>query len=180
MKIAFLGVQGTGKSTLIQEMLKWPTFEGFEESPSVGRTMKLFGFVINEDATSLDQSIALNFHLMNWAKDNLIYARTFMDALVYAKYAYNHNKITKADLDIAESIATLMMPKYDCLFYIKPEFDIVEDCVRSTDVSFRDECASILDEYITKLNLKVTLLSGSVEERLKQISKKLGEGDGNC
>lgn len=168
MRIAFLGVQGTGKSTLIKK-IQDEKLLSYPESPSVGRQMKAAGFVINEDAGSLDQSIALNYHLINWTKDNMLYARTFMDALVYAQYAFNHGKITLADLNLAKEITKAMMPKYDILFYIEPEFDIVADGDRSTDVAFRDECAQILKNYIKEFDLKVIQLTGSVDARFELV-----------
>ena len=64
--------------------------------------------------------------------------------------------------------------KYDKIFYLKPEFGIVDDGVRSNSVQFRDEIASIFERYIAEFNLRkwnVVEISGSVEERLKAIKK---------
>ena len=64
--------------------------------------------------------------------------------------------------------------RYDKIFYLKPEFDIVDDGVRSSSVQFRDEIASIFERYIAEYNLKkhnIVELSGSVEERLEAIKR---------
>ena len=67
-----------------------------------------------------------------------------------------------------------MVDKYDLIFYTDPNIPIVDDGERSIDEDFRKEIIEIFDRYIKldvdRLGDKVKLLSGSVEERMKDIN----------
>ena len=58
---------------------------------------------------------------------------------------------------------------FDIIFYVRPEFDLVDDGVRTTSTSTRDKVFALFEHYIDKYQLPVVLLSGSVEERMKTI-----------
>ena len=64
---------------------------------------------------------------------------------------------------------------YDYLFYIKPEFPIEDDGVRSSSQQWQDEIVRLFDQYINQYNLKVIPVSGSVRERVNTILKTIGE-----
>ena len=59
------------------------------------------------------------------------------------------------------------------IFYIPPEFNIVDDGVRSIDPTFRDQIVELFEGYITEMPREIVRLSGSVRERLDQIMKVL-------
>jgi len=61
--------------------------------------------------------------------------------------------------------------EYDHLFYIRPEFDIVDDGVRSTDLQFRDEIVDIFEGLISEIPRPVSVLTGSVRDRVEQVMK---------
>lgn len=48
MKIGFMGVQGTGKSTIVNKLVEEGFCSSDQVAPSIGRTMKEKGFPINE------------------------------------------------------------------------------------------------------------------------------------
>ena len=58
--------------------------------------------------------------------------------------------------------------RYDYIFYLKPEFDIVDDGTRSTNVQFRDDIVELFDRYIKHIKVPVINLTGTVEERLEK------------
>jgi len=52
---------------------------------------------------------------------------------------------------------------------------MVDDGVRSVDLSFRDEIAALFERYVRHIQIPVITLSGTVEQRLEQFYTTLGE-----
>ena len=175
MIISFTGAQSTGKTTLLNELKKWKEFEDYVFIDEITRNVSKLGMNINEKGDDATQTAIMNAHIENLKKgDNLILDRCSLDGAVYTHYLYLHGRVSRDTFDYARQIFTETCLKYDKIFYLKPEFDIVNDGVRSSSVQFRDEIADIFERYITEFNLgkwNVVELSGSVEDRLKAIKK---------
>ena len=175
MIISFTGAQSTGKTTLLNELKKWKEFEDYVFIDEITRNVSKLGMNINEKGDDATQTAIMNAHIENLKKgDNLILDRCSLDGVVYTHYLYSHGRVSRDTFDYARQIFTETCLKYDKIFYLKPEFDIVNDGVRSSSVQFRDEIADIFEIYITEFNLgkwNVVELSGSVEDRLKAIKK---------
>ena len=175
MIISFTGAQSTGKTTLLNELKKWKEFEDYVFIDEITRNVSKLGMNINEKGDDATQTAIMNAHIENLKKgDNLILDRCSLDGAVYTHYLYSHGRVSRDTFDYARQIFTETCLKYDKIFYLKPEFDIVNDGVRSSSVQFRDEIADIFERYITEFNLgkwNVVELSGSVEDRLKAIKK---------
>ena len=175
MIISFTGAQSTGKTTLLNELKKWKEFEDYVFIDEITRNVSKLGMNINEKGDDATQTAIMNAHIENLKKgDNLILDRCSLDGVVYTHYLYSHGRVSRDTFDYARQIFTETCLKYDKIFYLKPEFDIVNDGVRSSSVQFRDEIADIFERYITEFNLgkwNVVELSGSVEDRLKAIKK---------
>jgi nicotinamide riboside kinase len=58
---------------------------------------------------------------------------------------------------------------YDYVFYIEPEFEIVDDGVRSINKQFRDEIADLFEATIEKEKLNMFRVKGSVRNRVNTI-----------
>ena len=175
MIVSFTGAQSTGKTTLLNELKKWKEFEDYVFIDEITRNVSKLGMNINEKGDDATQTAIMNAHIENLKKgDNLILDRCSLDGVVYTHYLYSHGKVSKDTFDYARQVFVETCLKYDKIFYLKPEFDIVDDGVRSNSVQFRDEIADIFERYIAEFNLRkwnVIELSGSVEERLKAIKK---------
>ena len=175
MIISFTGAQSTGKTTLLNELKKWKEFEDYVFIDEITRNVSKLGMNINEKGDDATQTAIMNAHIENLKKgDNLILDRCSLDGVVYTHYLYSHGRVSRDTFDYARQIFTETCLKYDKIFYLKPEFDIVNDGVRSSSVQFRDEIADIFERYITEFNLgkwNVVELSGSVEDRLEAIKK---------
>ena len=175
MIISFTGAQSTGKTTLLNELKKWKEFKDYVFIDEITRNVSKLGMNINEKGDDATQTAIMNAHIENLKKgDNLILDRCSLDGVVYTHYLYSHGRVSRDTFDYARQIFTETCLKYDKIFYLKPEFDIVNDGVRSSSVQFRDEIADIFERYITEFNLgkwNVVELSGSVEDRLKAIKK---------
>ena len=175
MIISFTGAQSTGKTTLLNELKKWKEFEDYVFIDEITRNVSKLGMNINEKGDDATQTAVMNAHIENLKKgDNLILDRCSLDGVVYTHYLYLHGRVSRDTFDYARQVFIETCLKYDKIFYLKPEFDIVDDGVRSSSVQFRDEIADIFERYIAEFNLRkwnVVELSGSVEERLKAIKK---------
>ncbi len=175
MIISFTGAQSTGKTTLLNELKKWKEFEDYVFIDEITRNVSKLGMNINEKGDDATQTAIMNAHIENLKKgDNLILDRCSLDGVVYTHYLYLHGRVSRDTFDYARQVFIETCLKYDKIFYLKPEFDIVDDGVRSSSVQFRDEIADIFERYIAEFNLRkwnVVELSGSVEDRLKAIKK---------
>ena len=164
MKIGFTGVSGSGKTT-VAKLLK--DKYNLSVVPGPGRKLKELGYNINEDGDIETQKAALDIHIEDLNKDG-IFERVILDAVVYTKYLVENKKtIARSFLDLIEKASIELMGKYDIVFYIKPEFDLVPDGIRSTDLDFRNICSSYYDYYIDTYGINVVNLSGSIDERFK-------------
>lgn len=173
MRIALCGVQCTGKSTLLKEMEKLPEFKDYKIIFEVVR--KMIGKIkINQEGNENTQFTVSNIHAGNLKYKNLITDRCILDCFAYSIYAYKHGKISEEDYNKLYKIYIDNVDKYDVIFYIRPEFDIVEDGVRSTDVNFRNEVLENFDYLANKRN-NVVVLSGTVKERMNTIMKTFRE-----
>lgn len=185
MIISFTGAQSVGKSTLLKALKADEEFKDWKFEPEITRKLKKkYKLDINEQGNSQTQCLIINSHLENILKhksNNVILDRCIIDGLVYTTYL----KLTeKVDTDVylySKYMFDNLIYEYDIIFYIEPEFDIVDDGVRSTDVGFRDTIAKLMHECIYNRFYplrNVIMISGTVEERIAQVKeaiKKLKE-----
>lgn len=184
MRIAFSGVQCTGKTTLINALMKDPLFEGFTVIKESIRSLKNKGYHINEDGNDDTQIAVMNAHLMNLIPNDTLIDRCAIDGLSYGQYSFNHGKISIDTLNFCRVVWELTRDYYDFIFYLRPEFDLIEDGTRSINKEFRDEVLNIFDKYITETynrnvnhygmyNNNIYMISGTVEQRVQQVKQAL-------
>ena len=82
--------------------------------------------------------------------------------------------MTDETVNLCEHVFKENIDKYDIIYYLKPEFPITGDEYRSNKVQYQSEIADIFEELIRKYSVKVTLLTGTVGDRLKGIQDTLG------
>ena len=169
MKI-LLGSHGTGKTTLLKEVsTKFPEYyvtDGFSRPIiKIGRMLEL---------SNDEKQYAIN-ELSAWAYQNylthknVISTRSVVDCIIYSQ-------ILAPDLDI-ENLITLFEETKDQVeyfFYIPIEFDFVDDPDRLSH-ELQVKIDGIIQKFIKSYipEEKVITLTGTVEERLEQISKYL-------
>jgi len=172
MKIGITGAQSVGKTTLLNALRSEKLFRDYAICDEVTREIKEMGFDINEAGSDLTQILIMQKHIVNvFMYDNMLTDRTALDGLVYTTYLNMHKKVSDTTLKKAKVMYDRIISQYDYLFYIRPEFDIVDDGVRSIDPNFRDEISEIFEGFITELPREITIVSGSVRERLEQVMK---------
>ena len=170
MKIGITGAQSVGKTTLLNALRSEKGLLGFTICDEVTRRVKGYGLPINEDGTDVTQNLIMQEHIVNvFMYDNIITDRTALDGLVYTSYLHRNGKVSTDTLIRARSIFNKVWPKYNHIFYIEPEFDLIDDGVRSVDLKFRDEIADLFEMVIDKEKLAVTRIKGSVRDRVTTI-----------
>ena len=173
MRIGITGAQSTGKSTLLKFLKKDIDLKGFEFIEELTRQIAAKGININEEGSNFSQIFTVTIHAENVVKKHFISDRCALDGLVYTKWLYDNKKVDKWMLDYAIGVAKEILPRYDYIYYLSPEFPIEDDGVRSANESFRDEILALFEYYIKELELDVITLTGSVAERAKQFKRPL-------
>lgn len=172
MKI-LLGSHGTGKTTLLKEVAaRFPecyVTDGF--SRPVTRISKFLEFTNDEKQFVINELSAWAYQNYLTHK-NVISTRSIVDCIIYSQ-------IVAPNVDI-ESMMTLFNETKDQVeyfFYIPIEFDYVVDEERPGGVwqELQIKIDKVIQDFI-KDHIpaeKVVPLTGTVEERLEQISKYL-------
>ncbi len=178
MKIGFSGVQSTGKTTLINLMQKDPDFANYTFVTEIVRTLVAQGIPINEKGTAETQILVLGEHMKNLLKDNVVLDRCLLDGVVYTIHTLNNLKNGHEFTWLKEYASNLLdhfIHRYDIIFYLQPEFDIVDDGVRSISTQYRNETNELFKKIIERIgdSVKIVSLSGSVERRMLQIKNAI-------
>jgi nicotinamide riboside kinase len=174
MKIAFTGAQSTGKTTLLQAVKSNEEFRyKYEFIDEITRRMVKKGLKINEAGGNTTQLLIMNKHIKNLLYQNVIMDRCVLDGVVYTDWLHWEGKVQTWVWEYAKNVFDHYVNRYDVIFYLKPEFDIVDDGVRSVDISFRDEIVQRFERYIKHVRVPIVTLSGTVEQRLEQFYNTL-------
>ena len=112
----------------------------------------------------------MNEHIVNvFMHDRMLTDRTALDGLVYTTYLYKHAKVNTKTYVYATEVFNQVWKQYNHVFYIEPEFDIVDDGVRSVDIDFRNEIADMFEAIINNKKLTLHRVKGSVRNRVNSI-----------
>lgn len=176
MRIGISGAQSVGKTTLLNALRSEKCFANYEICNEVTRRVGSYGLPINEYGGDITQRLIMQEHIVNvFMNDNMITDRTSLDGLVYTTWLWNNKKVSYETHAHALAVYRKVQPMYDVQFYIKPEFDIEDDGVRSLDLSFRDAIVDIFNQTIKQQQTNIVVIHGSVRERVEQVLKHIGE-----
>jgi len=190
MNITFTGPQSSGKTTLLKKMKSsGGIYDKFFYIDEVTRKIRdECNVSINEaGANDITQLLIINEELKNlfntrsmgdWCK-GIVHDRCLLDGLVYTEYFYDKKLVTQQVWQQAVNYWYRFHSKYNIIFYPDPhEIELVDDGERSVDINFRNFIIQKYeDHYLDQLPWKdrVTILKGTVEERMEQIKIKLHE-----
>lgn len=126
-------------------------------------------FTINEK-TPIETQIWLTGKQVEQEKNHAIFVadKCIFDYHIYAKALNMDNDV----IEITRKIA-LKTYKYDHIFYIKPEFPIVDDWLRSTNIEFQKAVQNTYENFMKENYIKYTYITWSIKERFNQIKEQL-------
>jgi len=169
MRIAFTGAQSTGKTTLLEAIKQNEEFRyKYEFIDEITRRMVKKGLKINEAGGNTTQLLIMNEHIKNLLYEDVIMDRCMLDGLVYTDWLHWEGKVKTWVYEYTKNVFDHYINRYDLIFYLKPEFNIVDDGVRSVDIKFRNEIVERFERYVKHVQVPVIILSGTVEQRLEQ------------
>jgi predicted ATPase len=173
MKIGIAGAHSVGKTTLLNALRSEPCFKEYKICDEVTRQVRALGVDINENGTDNTQRLIMMKHLENvFLHENMITDRTALDCLVYTRYLWHNGKVSNDTMNHITDMFGKMWHMYTVVFYIEPEFDIVDDGVRSTDIAFRNDINLAFKQAIADLKLhkdNFHFVKGSVVSRVNQV-----------
>lgn len=181
-RIAIVGTHCTGKSTLIQDLKNRTSEEGIHFIKQVNRECHKYGLKINEEANDLTQLyIAANDlkQIIEAPQDKIVISdRCILDTLVYTKSMQFKGRVLRETFDSILTLFRNSIDKYTHLIWLRPEFEVVSDGVRSVDEVWRKELDEEFSYFITSIQgtgLKIITLSGSREERVNKFLEIINE-----
>ncbi len=192
MRIAFLGACGTGKTTLVEAMYKdlglKPVYNN-ARNVMAGLGITDLTDVENTKRALLCESILITrlTKQLELIDEGFISDRSIIDELMYWELDNEKNfpSLTTTLKDFVYSFLNKF--KYDLLICIPVEFDLSEKEKNADRLRWVDEHRYLEDKYVKKfyneekekLNCckKIIMITGSIEERKKQINEALKELD---
>jgi nicotinamide riboside kinase len=164
--IVLVGSSSTGKSTVF-ELLKTKLVNFTFVSEST-RTIKSYGYEINENGDDTTQLAILSFHLKTLLEPgHLVLDRGILDVLVYSE---NLRNIQKRTISYIEDTFKEVKNEYTHVVYFPIEFNAVEDGIRSVNENWRREVDIKFKQYLdVEYANKYLTVTGSSMQRLKQI-----------
>lgn len=158
-----------GKTTLVNALKNVPEFKDYHFATERSKYLNSLGIPLNTDSTLKGQNIFLAERCAELMNENLITDRTVIDVIAFTKLA---KSISYIDGDAFEEYAKRFIREYNYIFYISPEGIAIEDNgVRETDELYRNEIDLNIKQLLAKYQPWHHVLTGSTEERVKQVLK---------
>lgn len=178
MKFAISGTQCTGKTTLLDNLSKdiylskYYRFYG-----NITRGIREKGININEAGGDFSQILVMAKHVEHSLYDDVILDRCALDGIVYTLHLYEKGLVSDYVKVFAFNVYEAIIDRYDKIFYLVPEFDIVDDGIRSVDKQFQIDIKSKFDYFIEnnpeRFNNKIVRVSGNGGTRLAQVKNSI-------
>lgn len=175
MKIAISGAQCTGKTTILNKLYElYPNWVYFK---NVVRDIANKGIPINDLGTNDTQKAIMDAHIDNLSRAKIdktyVYDRCLLDWFTYTNDLFKNNKISQEQFEYFEYNFKKNINSYDIIFYLEPEFEIVDDGFRSTNKEYQNQIVNEFRNVIEKYRVPVIKVNGSVKERINLIIKTI-------
>lgn|GEM_PF-4170360 len=178
LRVALIGAHGTGKTTLLRALLdRLQSLQiravGLPEAPrEIIKRSNDPEFFRRGHNTVHRQMLILLVHLIQELGvgadvDIVIGDRSLLDHWAYARYLFSEELASTDTLHLYEEFIMQHCAGYDLLFLLPIEFDVVDDGTREKDGLFQREIEGYILDLVSKYNLQVLPVVGSVETRLE-------------
>lgn len=158
MKIALMGAQNTGKSTLVENFIKqWPMYK--RPARTYRDIIREQNLKLNKEGDKESQKIILNALVDEVQQacagedsNHLIFDRCTVDNIAYTlwHYAKDTPGFTREFVIDSQSIAALTLKHLDIIFYVpvRKEIPLVEREGREIDLVYREEIDNVFDALV--------------------------------
>lgn len=174
MNIALTGSHSTGKTTLLNEVVRRNNKYKIVSITETARIVIEKGFPMAKDATVDSYINYVNEQLkseLNTSKikyDILISDRTILDAVAYSqvnKKLTNDPYIPTYVIEMLEKVWLIEKEFYDFYVYCPVEYPLIFDGVRDADCVYQKTVSAQLKILLEKNNIKHYVISGNVDQR---------------
>jgi len=172
MKIAIIGAQGVGKTTLAQQINK--DYPQLKILPEAARLAQKRGFKLDHTATVETELWLINKQIeLEKGDDSWVADRCGIDLLAYIQYLFSQ------EIKLIEFATKTLVPKfsnYDLVIYLPSgEFAIEYDGLRTTDIKFQKDIDNQIRDILEKYKIQFIKIIGSPKERLVKVKKILNK-----
>lgn len=162
MKIAIVWSHWVGKTTLSKKISQKLNLDIIEDIVPIAHNM---WFTINEE-TPIETQLRLAAKQLELERQ---YKGFITDKCLIDYYIYGKVLIDDQDLIRVLDKISSRNAKYDYMFYLPIEFDIVDDGLRPLDPEFQKNIDIEYKQFLDKENIDYHTITGSVEEREEQL-----------
>ena len=170
MKIAIIGAQGVGKTTLAEQINK--DYPDLKILPEAARLAKEIGYALDKTATIetefwlIMKQIELENGESEWVAD-----RSCIDLLAYIHHLFPEES---ALIEFATKTLVPEFHNYDLVLYLPSgQFAIEDDGLRLTDLKFQQAIDWRIRDVLEKHKIPFVKIIGSPKERLAKVKNLL-------
>ena len=174
MKIGFCGTMSVGKTTLVKALKELPEFKDYTFRTERSKYLSGLGIPLNTDSTLKGQLVFAAERAAELMQENIITDRTIIDVMAFCELSKSMSKAEKQHIN---GVLWHLIKEYDIIFHIDDlSIPIEDNGVRETNKNYRldihKKISSILGMY-RLMPGKVVTISGTTEERIKQIKSTI-------
>ena len=175
--VALIGSHGTGKTTLLKKIEEYHYGDDLPViSDGDSRTVQNFNIEIGGKLSDREQQILINrMSDARWHEQirtkHLFQTRSPLDHYAYCE-ALGWKDLAKERLEFFKASDWKKVQ----FFYLPIEFELEDDGVRYSGLDFQLEIDETLLSLIKELDIPVTVLTGSIEQRAVKLFKNLKRG----
>lgn len=170
MKIAIIGAQGVGKTTLAKQINQH--YPDFKILPEAARLAVEAGYKLDHTATTetelwlIAKQIELESEENMWVAD-----RCCIDLFAYILHLFSKESSL---IEFATKTLVPRFREYDLVLYLPSgEFVIEDDGIRTTDLKFQQDIDERIRDILEKHKISFLKIVGSPEERLIRVKDLL-------